>query len=223
MTLTNLLDYLKTAGTKDVFQVLNDLNAAVSAWAAEINIKAWILFLVGLVISVAIGFLGYKMIKLVMGLGLAYVGYFVGVELFRILYKTYDWMPDWIMYIVGAVLAVAFLFLAFAKFSYVIFSVSALLSYFVLMFYTDNAVLSIGVAVVIAMLSISLIRTVFIVGSSLICGVLTVSFLSQLLPKLTFLRLEEGKLVSLIIALVLAVLFAVIQFVVNRNSGETIE
>ncbi len=223
MTLTHLMDYIKNIGSKDVYTVLADLNSTIEGWAEKIKIGSWIVFLIGLALAVGIGFFGYKLIKLMMGLGLAYVGYFVGVEVFALVQKPMDWIPDWCAYIFGGLIALVFLALAFAKFSYTIYSVFALIGYCVTMFYTENLILAIGGAVLLAMLSVSLIRTVFIFSTSFFCGMITVSFLSKLLPVLTFLQFGQGRWGALITAGVLAILYAVVQFVINRKASECIE
>lgn len=220
MALTNLLDYIKNIGSKNAYGVLNDLNSSLEAWAAQLGFDAWILFLAGLIAAIIVGFFGYKMIKLIMGLGLAYVGYFVGFEIFLIVQKTFAWLPEWTSYIFGAVIALLFLSLAVAKFSYALYTAFALLGYCVTLFYTDNAVLAIGGAVIFAILSVSLIRTVFICTSSVLAGVLSVAFLAKLLPKLTFLQFGEGQWVALVVALVLALIFIAVQAAMNVRRYE---
>ena len=108
MKLTNFLDYIKNIGTKDVFRVLEDLGASLEAWAKQLGFDAWIMFLAGLAATVLVGFFGYKMIKVLMGLGLAYVGYFVGVEIFTVAKETLTWLPGWSVYILGALIGILF-------------------------------------------------------------------------------------------------------------------
>ena len=223
MTLLNLLDYIKNIGTKDVYMVLSDLSSTIEAWAKQLGFDAWILFLVGLVAAVVVGFFGYKMIKLMMGLGLAYVGYFVGFEIYTLMQKSLTWLPAWGTYIFGAIIAILFMSLAVAKFSYALYTVFALVGYCVTLFYTDNAVLAVGGAVIFAILSVSLIRIVFICTSSFLGGMLSISFLSKLLPKLTFLQFGKGQWLALVAAIVLTLIFVVVQFAINRRANEELE
>ena len=220
MTLANFLDYIKNVGSKDVYRVLSDLNASLEAWAKQLGFDAWILFLAGLVAAVVVGFFGYKMIKLLMGLGLAYVGYFVGVEIFLNVQKSLTWLPEWSSYIFGALVALLFMSLAVAKFSYAVYTAFALIGYCVTLFYTNNAVLAVGGAVIFAILSVSLIRTVFICMSSFVSALLSVAFLSKLLPALTFLQFGEGQWVSFGIAIALTLVYIAIQFAINRRRNE---
>ncbi|MBE6553802.1 MAG: hypothetical protein E7666_05605 [Ruminococcaceae bacterium] len=223
MTLTHLMDYIKNIGSKDVYSVLADLGNTIENLAEEIKIGSWILFLIGLAITVGIGFFGYKLIKLVMGLGMAYVGYFVGVEFFALVHQTLDWIPAWCAYICGAVIALLFMAFAFVKFSYTIYAAFALIGYCVVMFYTENTVLALGGAVLLATLSVSLIRTVFITATSFFCGMLTVTFLSKLLPALTFLQFGQKNWGALVVAAIFFLVYLSVQFAINRKASECIE
>ena len=223
MGLSDLLSYIGRASSKDVFGVLTDLNEKLSAWAKEIDISAWILFAVGLILAAAVGFFAYKLIKLIMALGFGYIGYFVGVELAGLFSDKAEWLPEWSCYVFGAAVAIVFLGMAFAKFSYALFAVSGIAGYCVTLFYFDSQVLAVGGAIVLAVLSVTMIRTVFILASSFVCGMLCASFLAQLLPKVEFLQMVEGKWFSLCLALGLTAVFAVVQFVINRRCSETVE
>ena len=223
MGLSDLLGYIGRASSKDIFQVLTDLNERLSAWATQLDIGAWVFFLVGLLATFAVGFFGYKLIKLILALGFGYIGYFVGVALTDVLTDRFEWLPEWSCYIFGALVAILFLCMAFAKFSYALFSVFAFAGYCVTMFYFDNQVLAVGGAIVLAVLSVTLIRTVFILATSFGCGMLSVSFLAQLLPKVELLQMGEGKWFALCLALGLTAVFAVVQFVINRRCTETVE
>jgi hypothetical protein len=223
MKLTNFLDYIKNIGTKDVFRVLEDLGASLEAWAKQLGFDAWIMFLAALAATVLVGFFGYKMIKVLMGLGLAYVGYFVGVEIFTVAKETLTWLPGWSVYILGALIGILFMSLAVAKFSYATYTAFAIVGYALTLFYTDNAVLAVGGAVILAILSVSLLRVVFILTSSVACGMLSISFLSRLLPKLEFLKLGEGQWIALGAALVLALIFILVQFALSQKPSEELE
>jgi len=220
MTLTNFLDYIKNIGSKDVFRVLDDLTASLEAWAKQLGIDSWILFLSSLIAAVLVGLFGYKIIKLIMGLGLAYVGYFVGIEIFSVARDTLTWIPQWTCYIFGALVGILFMSLAVAKFSYTVYTAFALAGYCITLFYTNNTVLAVGGAVIFAILSISFIRTVFIFGSSFLCGILAIAFLSKLLPKITFLQFGKGQWWALGAALLLTLIFIIVQFVLSRKPAE---
>ena len=223
MTLTNFLDYIQNIGTKDIYRVLDDLVASLETWAKQLGFEAWILFLAGLIATVLVGFFGYKMIKMLMGLGLAYVGYFVGVEIFLIAQKTLSWIPEWACYIFGAVIGILFMSMAVVKFSYTLYTAFAILGYCVTLFYTDNAVLAVGGAVVFAILSVSLMRLLFILCSSFLCGILSITFLSKLLPRISFLKPGEGQWIALVAALVLMLIFILIQYALDRKPDEETE
>lgn len=219
----DLLGYIGDADSKDLFQVLKAMNGVLADAAESIGLPTFVLFAVGLAAATVAGFFGYKLIKLLMGVCLGGVGYFVGVALFELWGETAEWLPEWGCYICGAVFAVAFFCLAFAKFSYVVYSAFALAGYCTVMFYFENAVLAVGFAIVLAMVSVSWIRTAFVLASSFVSGVLCVAFLSELLPKVELLQLGEGAWFALCLGVALAALFAVVQFVTNRHVGEETE
>lgn len=220
MSLSDILSYIGGASSKDLFVILADLNQAVSDWANAHEIKAIILFALGLAASVIVGLFGYKLIKAVTGLGLAYVGYFAGAELYALLSEKLEWLPEWSCYVIGGVLAIVFFCLAFVKFSYAIFTAAGIAGYLVVLFYFENQVLAVGGGVIAAMLSILMIRAVYILATGFACGMLSVSFLSAMLPKVDQLRLEDGNWIALFLALGLTALFAVVQFVMNRHPEE---
>jgi hypothetical protein len=219
----DLLNLINRASTKDLYTVLSYINEKVCALAERLSIGSWILFLLGMAVAAVIGFYGYKLIKLVMAAGLGFVGYIVGNALAELLGESFTWLPTWSGYLFGAIIAVLFLFLAYIKFSYVLFAASGIAGYIITLFYFENSALALGGAVLLAILSVTFIRTVFILASGFSCGMLFVGCLSQLLPKVEFLQLREGEWVSLILALGLAAVFAVVQFVNNRHCGETVE
>ena len=223
MTLANLLNYIKSASSKDLYTVLSDVNSAINGWAEKLQLESFILFILAAVLAVSVGLFGYKLIKLVSALGMAYIGYFVGIEFYHIVAPRFSWLPEWSAYIFAAVVAIAFLLLAFSKFSYTVYTMSAVMGYFITMFYVDNTVFAVGGALIFAMLSVHFLRIVFITTTSFISGLLTVSFLSQIFPKVAIFDTSSESIPSLILAYGLVVVFAVVQFVINRNDPDLLE
>ncbi len=218
-----MFENLENLASKNIFQVLNDLNDAISNAAEKIGIPGLVFLLLGLALSLAIGFFGYKQVKLLMMVGLGCIGYFVGAAHIASAQESITWLPDWSAYILGAVFAICFAGLAFFKFSYALFGFSTVAAYIMVLFYTSEQLIALGAAIVFAFLAVTLLRTVFILTSSALCGFLTVSFLSAIFPKASFLQLGAGKWGSMILSIAFFVVFAVVQFVLNRHSGEGIE
>jgi len=215
-----LLQYVGDLSSKDIYQVLSALNGRLTDWATARGIATWLVFALGLAVSVILGFVGYRLIKLVMGLSFGMIGYVVGKALFAFLAEKWEWLPAWCVYVLGAAVALVFLCLAFAKFSYAMFVSFALAGYCVTLFYTGNTALALGGGILLAMLSVFMVRIVFIPTCSFLCGFLSISFLSQLLSKVESLQLKDGNRLSLCCAIGLSVIFAVFQFVKNRKYKE---
>ena len=227
MTLSKLLSYIRGTSSKDVFEVLNELNDMVSSWAEKINISETVLLIVGLVLSIAIGFTSYKLIKLILSLATGYVGYFIGVELFTVLEsklmqaaKNSVDLPDWLQYVFGGLVALLFLLLAFKRASYALFMAAAAMGFAIVAFYTDSSILALGGAILVAFLSVIFVRFLYIWATSAVCGFLTVSFLSALLPKQELLVLKIGNWAAILIALAVTLLFAIEQFLTNKRRKE---
>lgn len=220
MSVTDLIDFAKS---KDIFSALESFNGLLEEWADRLNMNVAILLWAGVALSVIIGFFGYKLIKPIMALGFGYIGYFVGEGIFDLLSEHITQIPDWTVYVIGGVVAVLFMCLAFIKFSYAMFTVAAVFGYFIAFFYTQDSVLAIGGAFLLAMLSVLLIRTVFILLSSFVCGITTVSLLSHIFPKASLLQLGNNQWMAICLTIGIALLFAVVQFVINRHAGEEVE
>ena len=212
-----LLNFLRDLSSKDLYQVLADFNDVVTDVADSIGIGAIWFFAVGLALMLVFGFGGYKLVKLITALSFGGVGYFVGVALFHFLQERAEWLPAWCVYVVGGLVAVLFLLMAFAKFSYALFAMFALAGYFVTAFYFNDVKIALGGAIFLAMLSVFFIRWVYILTSSFLCGFFALSFLSQILPDVERLQMEEGNWFSLCCALALTLVFAVCQLVVTRK------
>ncbi|MBQ3015105.1 MAG: hypothetical protein IJD75_08235 [Clostridia bacterium] len=213
-----LLDYLRDLSAKDVYQVLTDCNGMVADWADSLGVSAVIFFAVGLAVALVLGFGGYKLVKLVAALTFGGVGYCVGEALFGFFKEQADWLPEWGVYLVGGVVALAFLCMAFSKFSYALFTMFAFAGYFITSFYFNDAMIAFGGAILLAMLSVIFLRWVYILTSSFLCGFFGISFLSQILPDVELLQMEEGNWFSLCCAVALMLVFAVCQLVVTRKA-----
>lgn len=205
----------------DILKLLRSCNEAISDLAEKVTLDAWILFAVATALALAVGIFGYKLIKLVMALGIGAGGYFVGEELYRLLAEKFTEIPDWAVYVCGGVVALVFCIFAFCKFSYAWFGTAAIIGYIAVGHFMPSgyALLTAGAALLIALLSISLIRVVFILLTSAVAGGFAISFLGQIFPEQGFLQVGEGWLPYVLVA-VAAILFAIVQFAINRHKIE---
>ena len=216
-----MLDFLFGADRmgRDVFSVLSDINAKVSSFADKIHLPSLVLYILGVAIAIFLGICGYKFIKLFMSLSFGAIGYCIGTEVVVFINsKMTDYeMLGWVKYVMGGVFALLFLGLAFRKFSYVMFAEITLIGISTGLFYLDgNKVLALGAGLLLALISVYIVRYVFIVISSAVGGFLIVDFLSQVITKADFLKLDTS-VAALCIAAALSVVFIVVQLITTRK------
>lgn len=201
----------------DIVTVLSSLNDQITKWADQLKISNLVFFIAGIALAAIIGIFSFKLIKLLLGAGMAAVGYYIGgfgffhiVDLFKL-----D-VPDFGAYIAAGVVALLFFIFAFKKFSHAMFVLMGVIGYVVTAFYVDNLFLELGGAILLAFLSMFFIRVSFILLTAIPVGVLTVSFLSAILPDVAFLSLSEGW-IGFAIAGGIALVFTVVQLIITRK------
>ena len=203
---------------------IGNLNNILVDLAAKISVDARILFGIGIGLALIVGLFGYKLIKLLLSLSFAAVGYTVGTQLFLFLGSKITNIPTWAEYVCGGILAILFLCMSFAKFSYVWFGSAVLMGYVAASLFipAEYPLLILGAALVIGLISVMLIRTMFVLTTSLGAGLLCVNFVFEIVPSLTWLNLQASQ-IALWIAVGIAVVLALVQFVTNRYRGESVE
>ena len=206
--------------SKDMLSHLTDLNGKVGEWAEAIKVPSMVLFIAGIVLALLIGLVGYRLSKPTLALLMAGFGYAVGNELFAAFIGTNaDKAPGWVAYVVGGVVALLFLVLSCLKPKASLLFLAAFCGYMIVGYYAkNNAILSIGGAIVMAMIGVLLSRAFYITVTSVAGGAFAVSFLSQLLPKVELLQIKSGAWIPLVIMAALAVLFIIIQAASNKNN-----
>lgn len=222
MSLSGCLNYLGSIGSKDVYQLLNDLNGNIALWAEKSKIPALAFLIAGLVVAAVIGCFGYKLIKPTVAVIMGYFGFFVGVEAYNLLLPKAGWLKGWGIWVIGALLALIFLSMTLKRASYALVVVAGVGGYLMTSFYIDNILIALGGALVVAMITAHLVRTAYILVSSTVAGFLTVSLLGEMFPKVMQLQLAPGKWIPLTFVVLAAALFAIIQGVSNRHRGERI-
>ena len=201
----------------DIVTVLSSLNDQITKWAEQLTVPAIAFYIAGIALAVIVGFFSFKLIKLLLGAGMAAVGYYIGGYGFFYIADLFKLeLPDFAAYIAGGVIALLFFILAFKKFSHAMFVLMGIIGYVVTSFYVDNLFLEIGGAILLAFLSMFFIRLAFILLTSVPAGLLVVSFLSQILPDVAVLNLSEGW-IGLAIAGGVALVFTVVQLIITRK------
>ncbi len=217
MELLNLISDFVQGKTPGIFRFFKDLHENVLGEAADaLCVDVAVLFGIGIAMSVFCGVFAYRFVKVILSLGAAGFGFLVGTQLCT--HLPIDPMPEWLGLVCGAVLAVAFFWLAYGRASYVWYVTAALLGYCVTRFYfADDPWVALGGAFVLAMLSIACFRVVYILLTGFGCGVLCVGFVSALLPQIEFLKLEPRNYVFWASAVLVSALFVSAQFLIGRR------
>lgn len=212
--------YLKNVTSKDIFVLLTDLNGNIAKWADLSHVPELVFGIVGVLLALAIGLAGYKLIRPSVSLIMAYAGLLVGDQFFRVLDAKWTHLPDWLSWLFAVSLAVVFATLSFKRASYVWAILGGVGSYCMLLFYVDNKLLAIGAALLAALAISYLVRTTYVLVTGVAAGLLTVNFLSVIFPKVTAFGLQLDRPLSLIIAGAFALIFILTQFATNRFRGE---
>ena len=144
----------------------------------------------------------------------------MGDQFFRVLDAKWSHLPDWLSWLFAISLALVFATLSFKRASYVWAVLGGIGSYCMLLFYIDDKILAVGAALLAALAISYLVRTTYVLVTGVAAGLLTVSFLSVIFPKVTAFDLQIDRPLSLIIAGALALIFVLTQFATNRFRGE---
>lgn len=215
MALIGLITDFLHGMTLDGFSFLSELNRLMKEFAASICLIDTVLFVFGILAVTVFGLFGYKLIKLELSLCGAFLGYFAGKELFLFLESRVGDLPDWLIYLFGAVIAALLIVLTFWKFSYAWFCMLGAVTYAVIWYYApENYLLMLAGSLVVALLSIAMIRTSFVLINSFFCASLGVSFLSACLPDVTWLQITPESYGMAVVAVV-AVVFALVEFMIS--------
>lgn len=217
MELLRLILYFVQGKIPGLFSFLNLVNDVVVSAVSEIlHLPVNVVLIVGLVLAILCGLFAYRFVKAFLALIAADFGFFVGAQIFFAV-RT-ETMPDWVSYLFGLVIAVAFFWLAYGRASYVWYVVVAMLGYCVTRFYLlDNLWIALGGAFVLAMLSIAFFRVVYITVTGFACGVLCINFVSELLPAGAYnpLALYPRNVIFWGCVLAVSILFVIAQFCIN--------
>ncbi len=205
----------------DLFGLLAKLTDGLTQGAEGLGISPMVFYIVGLVAALGIGVFGYKLIKLLTAAIAAVIGYyFVGAELYFWLSATLNLdLPTWVPYIPAAIFGALFFLMAFKKFSYAFYTVMALLGFVLTYFYTTNIVLAVGGALLLALLSMFILRVSFILLTSVSAAFVGVSMVSAMVPSLELLKLSYTNWIGLAIVGVIALVMIAVQLIITHKDS----
>lgn len=210
---------------KGVYQILSNVNNFVSSVAKECGIKDAIFFALLAVAFTVIGVLGLRLKKPVSAVLMGGMGFLGGYVLYSLLYGKIDFLSkisiekETMAIILGAILAVVLVFLGWKRFMYVFVAVASAFGYYIAAHYLSaNMFLDFAIAALVGLLCLCFVKLAMILFTGFGGALFTVSFVSQLLPKVNALQLgAEGNDVGMLIVLCLSVIFVAIQLFTTRN------
>ncbi len=209
----------------DPFKLLSDVATGTIGQIAEgIGLSASIFYIVGLLLAVGIGVFGYKLIKLLLALIAAGIGYYlVGVQLYNLFVQmTGLQLVGMLAYVPAIIFAVLFFFIGFKKFSYAFYTIMALIGFLITYVFTQAIFLAVGGAVLLALLCMFMVRVSFILLTSLAAGFISVLCLHGMLPNILLFDMAFDNMIGVLVALGVSLIFAIVQLIITRNDGEHI-
>ena len=191
------------------------VNTAVF-WVGD-TIPEMAILVFGLLLAIFFGSFGYKYVKLFSTVIMGIMGYVIGSEvLFYIIKDNSIWeISEYAPYLFGASALVLFAFLAYEKFAYALFLVSAFIGFLIGYFIFPNYFLAAAVSLVVAMLTMGFVRVGFVILSSVSAGFFFIGMISAMAPDVKLLSLSEG-IVGKLLAVIATLIFVVIQLQLSR-------
>lgn len=188
--------------------------------------SALLLLIAAVVVSVAVGIFGFRMKRLVMAGLFGVIGFLLGFALFAVVREKVTlsaMMTKLVKYSMAVVIGVAMALMAWFRYKFAMFALYAFIGYDFVQeatFIPKKAVILVGSALLLGLLSVLLYRFAFIFLTSYTGGFGTVIFLSAILPKVSYLQIGTSN-VALIIAYVLTLVFIGIQYLIRPRLYKT--
>ena len=221
MTLAKILDYLLSLGSKDLFGLVTDMNTYGEYLTTATKLPAIAFSILGIVIGLFLGLLGYKLFKLVVAVVASGIGFFAGVEFFlTYIWGKFDMVPAYCCYVIAAVPAVVLFIFAVKKPVGGLFVTAALTGAIITSAYTDGKMLIIAGALLIALIAGAAPRFIFATITSFLGALIGVVNLAQVLPNVALLQIKNDNLLSLAIVGGAFVFFILIQMLITRKSNK---
>ena len=206
----------------DVVTILDQVTDKMGAVAEQLNLPAVVLYAGGALLALVIGLFGYKLIKLLMGLGAAGVSFVAGVVLFDLITSKLKLeLGDIATYVAAGVFALIMFFLSFKLFNYVMYLGMAALGYAVVGFYVgaEHMLIALAGGVVFALITMLFTRLSFVVLTSFAGGYLALAMASAIMPGVEMLQLGTG-IVPIAIGAGVAFVMFVFQMITSHKAAK---
>ena len=211
--------FVEVLNAGGVAPALNLVSEKLSDLATAIKLPALAMFVLGAIVALLVGALGYKYIKLLSTICFAAAGYGIGEALFRTAKTSFAWdVPDFANIIAGVVLLVLMAILAYKKFAYALFGLAAFIGFFVMYLLVPNYIIAIAVGVVVAMLAMCFVRYAFVILTSLVAGYFLMAMISAMVPTVSLLQLSG--VVGNILAILAVLMFVSIQLTGTKKEAK---
>ena len=190
---------------------------SVGAIAEKWNVAPMLFFILGAILALTVALFGYRIVKVLCAVSVATFGFGVGSELFVFLTTKFslDFLPEFLTYVLAAIVAALFFFLGYKKFNYALFGMAFIMSVDIFMALTGNVTLAMGGALVAALVCVFIIRVVSVLFTAFAGSFLAVAFIGQVLTNVTFLQFATNDL-AVIIAAGVGVVCTLVQFIFSR-------
>ena len=211
--------FVEVLNAGGVAPALNLVSEKLSDLATAIKLPALAMFVLGAIVALLVGALGYKYIKLFSTICFAAAGYGIGEALFRTAKASFAWdVPDFANIIAGVVLLALMAVLAYKKFAYALFGLAAFIGFFVMYLLVPNYIIAIAVGVVVAMLAMCFVRYAFVILTSLVAGYFLMAMISAMVPAVSLLQLSG--VVGNILAILAVLMFVSIQLTGTKKEAK---
>jgi hypothetical protein len=211
--------FVEVLNAGGVAPALNLVSEKLSDLATAIKLPALAMFVLGAIVALLVGSLGYKYIKLFSTICFAAAGYGIGEALFRTAKVSFAWdVPDFANIIAGVVLLVLMAVLAYKKFAYALFGLAAFIGFFVMYLLVPNYIIAIAVGVVVAMLAMCFVRYAFVILTSLVAGYFLMAMISAMVPAVSLLQLSG--VIGNILAILAVLMFVSIQLTGTKKEAK---
>ena len=202
--------FIEVLNAGGVAPALNLISEKLSDLATTINLPAIAMFVLGAIVALLVGSLGYKYIKLISTICFAVAGFGIGEALFRTAKESFAWdVSDVVGTVAGVVLLVLMAVLAYKKFAYALFGLACFVGFLVTYFFVPNYIIAVAVGVVVAMLAMCFVRYAFVIITSLVAGYFLMAMISAMAPAVELLQLSS--VVGNILAILAALIFVSVQ------------
>lgn len=211
------MEFLNFFGNKNDPFGIGYVNDSIENFCDALNVPTLVGYICGIVLAVLVGFLAYKLVRVVTAVAMGAFGYYCGAAVFGVIAENFSGLPSFLEYVAGGVVALVFLIIGAKKAAYVWYLLAAVGGYAVASAFADGKMM-IGLfgGAILAIFAVYAPKFMFILYSSVAVGVLTVNFVGHI-ADLEIFQLDTNY-IAVIIAAAIAVFFTLIQCAINRKA-----